>query len=189
MPRRSAGETSTCATARRRRSACRSHIENSGTRVRARAVVDDARRHVGLGRRLRVRQRLGRRSASASSCAASCCAAATTWRASSDTCRLTMDGPRCSCGATGLLGSVRVEPRDAGPLLRTTGGVGRAGCRRRAGVHDRGPDLARPARRRESARRDPGDRPVSRRRAGVGRQRLRPDAGLRRRRDHRRRGT
>ena len=31
---------------------------------------------------------------------------------------LSLDGPRCSCGANGLLGSLRLEPRDAGALLR-----------------------------------------------------------------------
>ena len=71
---------------------------------------------------------------------------------------LTMDGPRCSCGAIGLLGGLRVEPRDAGPVFWTCRGVGRPGCRRRAGVHRRGSDFARAPGRRESPRRDSGDR-------------------------------
>ena len=35
---------------------------------------------------------------------------------------LSLDGPRCSCGVERLLGSLRLEPRDAGPLLRPAGG-------------------------------------------------------------------
>ena len=34
---------------------------------------------------------------------------------------LSMDGPRCSCGAQRVLGSLRLEPRDAGSLFRTAG--------------------------------------------------------------------
>ena len=34
---------------------------------------------------------------------------------------LSLDGPRCSCGVERLLGGLRLQPRDPGPLLRPAG--------------------------------------------------------------------
>ncbi len=66
---------------------------------------------------------------------------------------LSLNGPRCSCGADRLLGSLRLEPRDAGAVLRAQRPNRPSRSGGGAGFHGRGPDCAGPRRRRRRARR------------------------------------
>ena len=90
--------------------------------VRAGAAVGDARRHVGLGWRLRVRQRVGRPRPRRDRPRRG--AARPAQRRRRVRPRAADDGrPALFVRRHRLLGSLCLEPRDAGPVFRPAGGV------------------------------------------------------------------
>ena len=178
-----AGATSTCATRSRPRPACPVQIENSG-RACALAQMwalrgDSAVDH----RRPRVRQRLGRRRRRRDHQRRGAARPAQHRRRVRPRAAVARR-PALLVRRQRLLGSLRLEPRDARALLRPPAAPRRARARRPPAVHHRGPDRARARRRRQGGRRARGDRALSRTRPGVGHQRARSGARLHRRRNH-----
>ena len=100
---------------------------------------------------------------------------------------LSLDGPRCSCGANGCW---EAYISNRATLARYFGRAAHEGPQdaAAAALHDRGPDRPGARRRREGGRRARGHGALPRAGAGVGRQRARPGVRLHRRRNHARLG-